>query len=165
MLRIYLHCPEYRQTIIDTLDAHDLVFSLSHHRFLWQQILELQVLAKAPPHASDPLISLLQDLTPKFPNAIAQVAHLFYLDEKRSEDILRTPLVIRAAAACLEIVMCEKHRRYCLEQWQKLDPSADLQRKQYYWQEFYQVDQRIKELKQNRQVTFSEVTELPGAFR
>ncbi|MEW6493809.1 MAG: DNA primase, partial [Cyanobacteriota bacterium] len=37
LLLIYLHCPEYRQTIIDAIEEHDVLFSLSHHRFLWQQ--------------------------------------------------------------------------------------------------------------------------------
>jgi DNA primase len=122
LLRIYLHCPEYRQTIIDSLEAQDLLFSLSHHRFLWQQILELQPAVQASRQTLDPLISLLQERSIKFPNEMAQVAHLFHLDEKRQEDLVRTPLLIRAAAACLEKVSYEKHRRYCLEQWQKLDP-------------------------------------------
>ncbi len=41
LLRIYLHCPEQRQAIIAELEERDLQFSLSHHRFLWQQILEI----------------------------------------------------------------------------------------------------------------------------
>jgi DNA primase len=88
---------------------------------------------------------------------MAQVVHLFHLDEKRQEDLVRTPLLIQAAIACLEKVACEKHRRYCLEQWQKIDPSSDSQLKEYYWQEFYQVDQRIKELEQLRQFTISDI--------
>ena len=161
LLRIYLHCPEYRQAIIDTLEDQDLLFSLSHHRFLWQQILELQSVIQASSQTPDPLISLLQERSIKFPNQMAQVAHLFHLDEKRQEDITRAPLVIRAAAACLEIVTCENHRRYCLDQWQKLDPSTDKQRQQYYEQEFYEANRRMKELKQIRQVNFLEVMELP----
>jgi DNA primase len=182
LLRIYLHCPEYRLTIIDTLEAQDLLFSLSHHRFLWQQILELQAPARsavawASPHfangnakdersllaslwhnnTSDPLISLLQDRSFEFPNEIAAVAHLFHLDERRQEDLVRAPLLIRAAAACLEKVSCEKHRRYCLEQWQKLDPSTDLKRREYYWQELYAVTQRILELDQLRQFNLSDI--------
>ncbi len=39
LLRIYLHCPEYRQAVSHALLERDLQFSLSHHRFLWQQIL------------------------------------------------------------------------------------------------------------------------------
>ncbi|MBD1805216.1 DNA primase [Microcoleus sp. FACHB-SPT15] len=166
LLRIYLHCPEYRQTIIDTLEAQDLLFSLSHHRFLWQQILELQAherfaLAAVPARlyndTPDPLISLLQDRSLEFPDEIAAVAHLFHLDERRQEDLVRAPLLIRAAAACLEKVSCEKHRRYCLEQWQKLDPSTDLKRREYYWQELYAVTQRILELDQLRQFNLSDI--------
>lgn len=156
LLRIYLHCPEYRQAIIDTLEGQDLLFSLSHHRFLWQQILELQPTLQASRQTPDPLISLLQERRSKFPNQIAQVVHLFHLDEKMQEDLARIPLLIRAATACLEKVACEKHRRYCLEQWQKIDPS-DSQRKQYYWQEFYEADQRMKKLEQLRQFSISDI--------
>jgi len=157
LLRIYLHCPEYRQTIIDTLEAQDLLFSLSHHRFLWRQILEVQPTVQSFSQTPDPLISLLQEVSLKYPEEMAQVAHLFHLDEKRQEDIVRTPLLIRAAAACLEKVTYEKHRRYCLEQWQKLDPVTDLERKQYYSQEFYEADQRIKELDQLRQFNITDI--------
>lgn len=157
LLRIYLHCPEYRQTIIATLEEHDLLFSLSHHRFLWQQILKLQTAVQSSSQTPDPLVSLLQERSIEFPHEIAQVAHLFHLDEKRQEDIGRTPLLIQAAAACLEKVTYEKRRRYCLEQWKKLDLSGDLQRKHYYWQEFSEADQRIKELDQLRQFNISDI--------
>jgi DNA primase len=103
------------------------------------------------------LISLLQDRSFEFPNEIAAVAHLFHLDERQQEDLVRAPLLIRAAAACLEKVSCEKHRRYCLEQWQKLDPSTDLKRREYYWQELYAVTQRILELDQLRQFNLSDI--------
>jgi DNA primase len=157
LLLIYLHRPEYRQTLIDTIEAQDLLFSLSHHRFLWQQILELQRAAGAFPQSPDPLISLLQERSIEFPEQMAQVAHLFHLDEKRQQDLVRTPLLIQAATACLEKVTWEKHRRYCLEQLQKLNPSTDLQRRQYYWQELSQANQRIKELEQLRQFNISDI--------
>jgi DNA primase len=157
LLRIYLHCPEYRQMIIDALDEQDLLFSLSHHRFLWQQILELQTVNQTSYQTPDPLISLLSERRLKFPEEMAQVTHLFHLDEKRQEDIVRTPLLIRAATACLEKVTCEKRRRYCLEQWQKIDPSADLERREYYIQEFREVDQRIKELDRQRLFNISDI--------
>jgi DNA primase len=88
---------------------------------------------------------------------MAQVAHLLHLDEKKQEELVRIPLLIRAAAACLEKVSYEKHRHYCLEQWQKLDPSTDAERKQYYYQEFSEADRRIKELDQLRQFNISDV--------
>ncbi|MBE9125588.1 MULTISPECIES: DNA primase [unclassified Coleofasciculus] len=161
LLRIYLHRPEYRQTIIDTLDSKDLLFSLSNHRFLWQQILELQAIAdQMLGDTSNPLISLLQDRSIEFPDQLAQVEHLFHLDEKCLEEITRTPLVIRTAAVCLEMVACERHRSYCLEQWQKLDISKERALKQYYGQEFQSADQQLQELEQMRQVHFSEILQL-----
>ena len=158
LLSIYLHCPEYRQTIIDTLETEDLLFSLSHHRFLWQQILELQEVAvKSHINTPDSLISLLQDRSLQFPQEMAQVAHLFYLNEKLSQDIPRASLLIRAAAACLEEVACDKHRHYFLQQLQKLNPSTDYQRRQYYWQELKAVNRRLQELEKIRQIKVSEI--------
>ncbi len=157
LLLIYLHCPEYRQIIIDTLEAQDLLFSLSHHRFLWQQILGLQPTLLASNQTPDPLISLLSECSLKYPEKMDQVAHLLHLDEKKQEELVRIPLLIRAAAACLEKVSYEKHRHYCLEQWQKLDPSTDAERKQYYYQEFSEANRRIKELDQLRQFNISDI--------
>ena len=159
LLRIYLHCPEYRQIIIDTLEAQDLLFSLSHHRFLWRQILELQPVVESSRQTPDPLISLLQERRIQFPEQIAEVSYLFHLDENTQEDIFRAPLVIRYATACLEMVMCEKHRRYCIERWQKIDLSGDLERKQYYWEEYSKAAQRIRELDQLRQNVLSDILE------
>lgn len=159
LLRIYLHCPEYRQEIIDTLEAQDLLFSLSHHRFLWRQILELQPVVESSRQTPDPLISLLQERRIQFPEEIAEVSSLFHLDENSQEDIFRAPLVIRYATACLEMVMCDKHRRYCIERWQKIDLSGDLERKQYYWEEYSKAAQRIRELDQIRQNVLSDILE------
>jgi DNA primase len=157
LLQIYLHRSEYRQAIIEALEARDLLFSLSHHRFLWQQILDLQPTVQASFQTPDPLISLLQERSIEYPEEMAQVTHLFHLDEKRQEGLSRTPLVIRAAIASMEIVALEKHRRYCLEQWQKLDPSTDLQLRQYYYQEFCWVSQRIEELDRLRQFSIADI--------
>ncbi|HBB30814.1 MAG TPA: DNA primase [Cyanobacteria bacterium UBA8803] len=159
LLCIYLHYPEYRQTIIDALEEQDLLFSLSHHRFLWQKILELQPVLQESSGTPDPLISLLQDCTIIFPNEMAQVVHLFHGDDKLQEEIVRAPLLIRSAIACLERVSCEKHRRYCWEEWQKLDLIADAQRKQYYSQQICEADRRIKELDQLRQLHLSDLLE------
>ncbi|MDX2214137.1 MAG: hypothetical protein SFY66_12685 [Oculatellaceae cyanobacterium bins.114] len=40
--RLYLHLPDHRPSIVEALEERDLDFSISHHRFLWQQILELE---------------------------------------------------------------------------------------------------------------------------
>lgn len=159
LLQIYLHCPEYRQTIIETLDEQNLSFSLPHHRFLWQQILELESTIPASRQIPDRLISLLQDRSIEFPEQMSQVSHLFYLDEKDKEDLARTPLVIPTATASMEIVAYEKHRRYCREQWQKLNLSTDRERCDDYSKKITEAQKRIWELEQLRQFNISKILE------
>ena len=179
LLRIYLHCPQHRQEIIEALDEKDLTFNFSHHRFLWQQILELQTEAQESgrgqgenlqpstfnlqPSTQNQLLSLLQERSADFPEKMAQVAHLFYLDEIGTREIIRTPLVMSAAIATLERVLCEKYKRYCLEQWQQLHPESEPERREYYYQEFYNAHQKIKELDQQRQFSIIDIIESPSA--
>jgi DNA primase len=177
LLRIYLHCPEYRQAIVTALEDKDLLFSLSPHRFLWQQIMELQETAiQDLDDSSNRLFLLLQDCYLRFPEQMSQVSHLFHLNEQKQwgdifcddlnlvkqvkfflneqqqwGDTVRVPLMIQTAIASLERVACEKYRRYCLQQWQKLvERQEEPEQWQYYSQEFYRAEQRIKELDQLR---------------
>lgn len=156
LLRLYLHSPEHRPDILEALEARDLLFSLPHHRFLWRQILQLQ----GGETESDSLISRLQDRINLSPE-LSAIAYLLHLDDHAQEAIYRAPLIIQAATACLEKVSWEKHRRYCLEQMQKV-PLSETERWQYYSQEFNDADRRVKELEQLRQFTFSEILELRG---
>ena len=159
LLLIYLHCREHRQEIIDALEEKDLLFSFSHHRFLWQQIMDLKDEAIQPPgDGSNRLLSLLQDRSIDFPEQMVQVAHLFHLKEKNQwEDILRAPLAIRHAIASLEYVACQKYRRYCIQQWQNLDPATESESMQYYYQELQDAEERIQELEKLRQVNLLEI--------
>jgi DNA primase len=149
LLWIYLHYSEYRQAIVDTLEELDLIFILPHHRFLWQQILEIERQKKSDAQPSQ-LISLLQECVIQFPTQMARVAHLLQLDEKTEQEMLHTPLVIRTAAASMERAMCEKQRRYCVEKLEQLGSSASSDSWQYYHQELYHVQRRIWELDQLR---------------
>jgi len=142
LLRIYLHFPEQRQSVFAALEAKDLSFSLSPHRSLWQQLLKLDISLTA-----EQILTLLEGQ--EF--ALEKVINLFYLDEKTQEDLNRIPLLIQAAIASLELVSCEKHKRYCYEQWQKLDPQIDRDRWQYYYQEYFHLKQRMMELNSQRQ--------------
>jgi DNA primase len=182
LLRLYLHAPEHRATITEALEAHDLEFSLSHHRFLWRQILELQEKAEAKSMSNDrdstlvsssleplretlisvappDLLSELQDRCTDS-NEMTQVYPLFHLDEKTKRDILRAPLTIRAATACMERVMCEKRRRHFLDLWEKTDCSIG-ELGQYYQQRVYHESLRIGELDRQRQVDFTDLIQVP----
>lgn len=147
LLRIYLHCPHYRQSIENQLEENDLDFSLSDHRFLWQQIFKLQPGASL---SGADLISRLQDLLVEFPDRIARLSRLFYIDEQGERDIQRGSELIQVAAAAIERVMCEKRSRYFLQYWQNTDPLKEREKCQLYYREFLAAEQRIKELDEQR---------------
>lgn len=159
LLRIYLHCPEQRQVIIDELEERDLQFSLSHHRFLWQQILEISsVDGETRNFASPPdLISSLQDQFLEFGSEMGLISHLFHVDEKTQKEILRTPQVVQAAIACMDLVMLEKRYRHFLKLWQQTDPEAEPERYESYYQAFYAEKIKLQQI--DRQRLFS-ITEL-----
>ncbi|NJN85882.1 MAG: DNA primase [Leptolyngbyaceae cyanobacterium SL_7_1] len=162
LLRLYLHLPAYRPQIHDALESRDLDFTLPQHRFLWQQILDL-------PKADTNLMVDLQDAYLDFPDHLSPVQPLFQLDEKTQRDILRAPLVIRAAIACLERVLCDKRCRHFLDLWTQSDPTTAPELLQYYQQQIYREKQRMGEIdRQQRQTTFADLaltphlTELPS---
>ncbi|PMB41523.1 DNA primase [Fischerella thermalis CCMEE 5205] len=152
LLRIYLHCPEHRQAINDALEERDLQFSLSHHRFLWRQILEL-----ASESLEDDLISRVQDKCLQFPEEMALVSHLFQLNERSKKEILRTPQVVQATTACMERVLREKRYRHFLELWEQTDPQTEPQRWQSYYHAFYAEKLRLQELDKQRQFSLTDL--------
>ncbi|MDB9312416.1 DNA primase [Spirulina sp. CS-785/01] len=151
LLLIYLHCPEYREHIIEALEERDLLFVLPHHRFLWQQVLQLEQAGKRD------LIAGLQEID--WPNSdhAEKVRHLFYLTEKKEEDIARPVQSIKAAIAAIERVTYEKHLSYCLEKWKVLDSATESEKRKYYFQEFQNAAQKIQLLDQERQFTLVDI--------
>ncbi len=163
LLRIYLHYPIHRLTIIDELDSANLDFTLPHHRFLWQQIINRSSLSHQPDspteeidYLDDRLITKLQDTIAEHPSRANQIKHLFNVDEHIAEEIQRSPLVLRAAIACLEKSACEQKRKYYLTKLQSQDP-ADLANKIEYYQSFTITQQRLQELAQQRNVTITDL--------
>jgi DNA primase len=150
LLRLYLHYPEHRLTIIDTLDQADLIFSLPHHRFIWQKILEVGELG-AIDYLDPNLVGHLQDLYSSHRSEMAQISHLFNLDERTAQEIQRSTLVIRAAGACLEKAACEKQRSYYLAQWQSAEMSPE--RKQECYELFYETQRKLESIEQQRLFT------------
>lgn len=167
LLRLYLHSPDHRLKIAEALDSQDLEFSLSHHRFLWRQMVDLEASAhsreETPDESELGLLSRLRDRCTDFPREMAQVYALFELDEKTQRDILRAELVIRSAAAAMERVMCEKRRRHFLDLWKNTDCAAMPELGHYYQQKIHAEDQRIRALDRQRQVNFSDLVQVPLA--
>lgn len=153
LLRIYIHCPRYREKIIDNLEEKDLLFSLPHHRFLWQQIIESEALiTNKKGEDNNPLLTELHNRSLSFPKKMKKVDRLLHLNEKTQADLSRTSTSIEKAIASLELVVCEKYKLYCTEQIQNLDPRFDA-KYLYYCQELQKTEKRIKELEKNRYFT------------
>ncbi|NEQ27179.1 MAG: toprim domain-containing protein [Microcoleus sp. SIO2G3] len=155
LLRIYLHLPEQRSAVIAALEERDLQFSLSHHRFLWRQVLELS--------EQDDLLSGLRDRCAEFPTQFNSIYHLFHLEEKIECDLVRTGLVIKAAADCLERVLCEKRYRHFSELWQQTDFLTAVELSHYYHKQMYVEKKRIDELDRDRCTTFADLAQAPWA--
>jgi DNA primase len=165
VLRIYLHYPIHRLTIIDALDSANLTFTLAHHCFLWQQILDRS--SSGSPNSQheeidyldDRLIAKLQDAMAEDRSRGIQIEHLFNLDEHTAEEIQRSPLVLRAAIACLEKFACEQKCKYYLSKLRSDEPE-DLTKKLEYLQAWTTTKQRLQELDRQRNVTIDDLVSL-----
>jgi len=166
LLRLYLHCPNYRQDVKDAMEARDLQFSFSHNRFLWQQIIFVENLSENEINESDDLISKLQDSCLETPEKLANLEHLFHLDEKTKKNILRAPLEIRSTVATIELIMSIKRRSAILNMWQKTDLSVESELAKKYQEKFYSESEWIQELERLRLTTIQDLIEVPlGEFR
>jgi DNA primase len=162
LLRIYLHYPTHRLTIIDELDSAELSFTLAHHQFLWDKIIAHSSQATAQPEESDylddRLIIKLQDLKIEYPAKTRAIEHLFHLDEHTAQEIQRSPLVLRAAIACLEKSTCERRCQAYLNKLKSQDPE-DIATQKDTLAAYLAVKQRLQQLQQQRVVTISDLIE------
>jgi DNA primase len=153
LLRIYLHYPEHRQEIVELLEEKNLLFSLPHYRFLWQQIIDIEQIEIQGADDSNLLLSLLDKRNfGEFSEHLNRVKHLFFIDEKTQEQLVGASLRIKEAIASLEQVILEKYLLYCRQKWQQFKPSTDedLKMMQFYYQEYQATEQKIKQLEQIR---------------
>lgn len=162
LLRIYIHCPEERSVISQAvleLEEKELYFSFSHHRFLWQHVLELEKNLTAE---SSTFVSQLHDRLSEQSEILSQVSHILFSDEKQHLDLLRSPLVIRAAMACIERVMCQKRYRHVLTLWSDTDAAANPDLSRHYQTQIYEEKARIAELDRLRYTDFEDLIQFPG---
>jgi DNA primase len=162
LLRIYLHAPDQRQLVKDALEERDLQFSFSHHRALWRQLRQWEAQAETQGDDSgDALhIDAMRDRITES-SVLRPVQHLLLLDEKTRRDILRAPLVIRAATASLEKTLCEKRYRHFLDLWAATDCTTSPEQHAQYQKQIYAEKLRIEALERERQVSFEDLAQLP----
>ena len=150
LLRIYIHYPRYRDDIIDRLEEKDLLFTLTSHRFLWQQIMAIEDELVGLSTADNPLLRELHNRSLDFPETAIATTKLFNLDEKTQEDVFRADIRISNAIASLEQVNYQKRQIYCTQQLQNLNPATDLKLMEYYLEEIQTAKQEIIKLEQIR---------------
>lgn len=151
LLRIYLHCPEVRSIVHQVLQQRALNFALHTHRLLWRSILELE----QQPTGAENLALRIQDALTDLPLADSpqtqsHVMGIVQPNEMQRVDLVRPHLGIRAAAATLERLECEKRCRHLLNSWQsqRLE-SIERCMEQLLtedWSTPEQAEQRIEEL-------------------
>jgi len=121
LLRIYLHLPAWRQPVVDALEEWDLAFCNRHHRWLWQQIRDMEqrvAQTGGVPHTLD-LIQGLQRFHQEAPEQMRQVQHLCQLDELTQLELRQPQRVIQSAVATIARVICEKNCKQLLALWQE----------------------------------------------
>ncbi len=160
LLRIYIHYPEHRETILDAMDARDLEFSLSHHRLLWRTIASIEEEFQDSIEMID-LVSILLERWEETEQEKSKLSYLFYLDEMALCRVLRAPLEIRAAIASMEFVICQKRRSLALKLWEETNLSQNPNLAQSYHKQFYQEEEWIKELERLRKTNDQELMAVP----
>jgi DNA primase len=163
LLRVFLHAPVYRAEVCHVLETRDLQFSYSHHRALWRQMQGMLSPFPALDPSEDPidLVSLLRNQIAESEGNNSHLQALMTLNEKTKRDILRAPLVIRAAAACMEKNLCEKRYRHFLNLWSQADFKTSSEQMAYFQSQIYAEKRRIEELEKDRQATFEDLVHIP----
>lgn len=149
LLKLYIHYPQFRSLIIQSLDERNVTITLEQHRFLWLKIMEFE--EKLQKNNLD-LVAKLQDLFLESPEKMATLSQFLLIDEQTERDLLRATDLIKASTACLERVIAEKLKRHYLELWKKADITNS--RKQEYYQQFKEAQQRMIELDQELQFLY-----------
>lgn len=145
LLFIYLHCPSKREEIISILEEKDLVFSLAHYRFLWQQINQLSPNITATNNDNHLLITLQENMV-NYPEYKSLLNNLFYLQENHRPIVTEPDHYIQSAIACLEAISLEQYKQYCKQQISELNEAGDLQKMNYFYQEIIDIETQLKQL-------------------
>ena len=156
LLRIYFHCPEYRQEIYSRLEEKELYFSISGYRFLWQKILEFE---RETNSISDNLINSLQEIILQSSSSLTQFNHIFYPSQNHQENINRSLLQIHCSLIFMEKAKLEKYSTYSYKKYKSLDSNIDSKTRQYYFNEYYSNKIRIKQLESSLSFSNLEIYE------
>ncbi len=157
LLQIFLHFPDYRNQVYDILLTEDIGFSLSHHRQLWQIILELidrdKIKLEGEELYPGELVQQVQAQCAEHPQLMEQLAPLLWLNENAKIALLRPEMVIKAAVTRILLIMTEKTYRHWRDLWEKTDVKLNPELGHYYQTKLQEQRSKIEDLK--KQLTAS----------
>lgn len=154
LLRIYFHCPEYRQKISSQLEEKELDFSVSEYRFLWKKILEFE---REINNISDSIVPSLQEQILQFSHSITHFNNIFYPSQNHQENIHRSILQINCALIFMEKAKLEKYSSYSYKKYKSIDSDIDSKTQQYYFNEYYSSKIKIKQLESSLSFSHLEI--------
>jgi DNA primase len=126
LLLIYLHCPQYRTQIITELEEKDLTFVLPYNRFLWQKILDIDLIKTTDIKSDDnSLINSLQEYLLNFPEENKQLLNLFNPNENHKQNLINPVHIIRDAIAKLESLRISKFKQYYVKKLGELTDNFE----------------------------------------
>ncbi len=150
LLSIYIHCPEFRPGIKNSLDEKDLLFSFAHHRQLWQFILTIEAEFSSTSGLDNALLSHIEMAYLAQQQDVTPVTSILRLNEKTQENLFRPGLSIPSAIAALERVTWQKYYEYCSQKFKHIDRQTNLADCEYYHQEMMRSKLQIQYLDQER---------------
>jgi len=149
LLLIYLHCPDYREIIVNELDDKDLVFSIKYYRFLWQEInLVLENLTENNTHNN--LLITVQENIVNHPDLAEKLTNIFHLSENDEQILFQPADYIQRQIALLQTIKLEKYNQYCQQQMSQLNQEKDFIKMTYYYEEFKATEAKLYELNPQR---------------
>ena len=129
LLRIYLHCPDQRQSIADELGSRNVTFTLEHYQALWNKL-------SSHSGAVDVLSTVQTEYMEQ--GLLEPVADLFQLVGNQ-EWMIQASGMYQSAIASMEKTAIEKRCKELLQAWQETGSDED-------YQLFTQEKAKLKEL-------------------
>ncbi len=148
LLQIFLHFPDYRPQVYAALLEHDIEFSLSHHRQLWQIILHLLEGRDLQDTYPGQLVEQVQAACASHSDLMPYLDSLLWLTESSKIALLRPELVIRAAVTRIQLIMAEKAYHHWRNLWEKTNVRENPDLARYYQHKLQEQKQKIAALQQ-----------------
>jgi DNA primase len=158
LLKIFIHHPPRRQSILDEINARKIQLTISHHRIIWQQLILLHLADdnQKTTQCSKYLMSKIQSYLDINDIDVPIVYELFF-DGDESTSLPHGNNTVAYIINSLDISLAQKKCRYFLNLWKSVDMSIDLGKSENYYNLFSSEKSRVSKLLSTQSSIFSEM--------